>query len=63
VEENRVLKEQTKRRRLRLTDDQRRRLAVKQNGHAFDRKIITRDVDADPSRRIRATPSRSSLRS
>jgi hypothetical protein len=38
VEENRVLKEQAKGRRLRLTDEQRRRLAVK--GHRLGRQIL-----------------------
>jgi hypothetical protein len=38
VEENRVLKEQLKGRRLRLTDDQRRRLAVK--GQRLDRRVL-----------------------
>jgi putative transposase len=38
VEENRVLKEQVKGRRLRLTDDQRRRLAAK--GRRFGRRVL-----------------------
>src|SRR2546427_7528764 len=38
VEENRVLKEQLKRRRVRLTDDQRRRLAAK--GQPLGRRIL-----------------------
>jgi transposase InsO family protein len=38
VEENRVLKEQVKGRRLRLTDDQRRRLAVK--GRRLGRRVL-----------------------
>jgi putative transposase len=38
VEENRVLKEQMKERRLRLTDDQRRRLAVK--GRRLGRRVL-----------------------
>ncbi|MGH7307181.1 MAG: integrase core domain-containing protein [Candidatus Rokuibacteriota bacterium] len=38
VEENRVLKEQLKGRRLRLTDDQRRRLAAK--GHRLGRRVL-----------------------
>jgi putative transposase len=38
VEENRVLKEQLKRRRVRLTDDQRRRLAPK--GQPLGRRIL-----------------------
>lgn len=37
-EENRVLREQLEERRLRLTDDQRRRLAVK--GHTLGRKLL-----------------------
>src|SRR5215831_19252556 len=43
VEENRVLKEQVKGRRLRLTDDQRRRLAVKGRrlGRRFLRQVAT----------------------
>ena len=40
VEENRVLKEQMKGRRLRLTDEQRRRLAAK--GKRLGRKALTR---------------------
>ena len=40
VEENRVLKEQMKGRRLRLTDDQRRRLAAK--GKRLGRKMLNR---------------------
>jgi hypothetical protein len=40
VEENRVLKEQLGRKRLRLTDDQRRRLAAK--GQALGRKLLSR---------------------
>jgi hypothetical protein len=40
VEENRVLKEQLKGRRLRLTDDQRRRLAVK--GQRLGRRVLRR---------------------
>ncbi len=39
VEENRVLKEQLGNKRLRLTDDQRRRLAVK--GHALGRAVLS----------------------
>jgi hypothetical protein len=38
VEENRVLKERVKGRRLRLTDDQRRRLAAK--GHRLGRRVL-----------------------
>ena len=38
VEENRVLKEQLGKKRHRLTDDQRRRLAAK--GHALGRKVL-----------------------
>ena len=38
VEENRVLKEQLGNKRLRLTDDQRRRLAAK--GHALGRRLL-----------------------
>ena len=38
VEENRVLKEQVKGRRLRLTDDQRRRLAAK--GRRLGRRVL-----------------------
>jgi hypothetical protein len=38
VEENRVLKEQLEGRRLRLTDDQRRRLAAK--GHRLGRRVL-----------------------
>ena len=38
VEENRVLKEQLKGRKLRLTDDQRRRLAAK--GHRLGRRVL-----------------------
>jgi len=38
VEENRVLKEQLKGRRLRLTDDQRRRLAAK--GRRLGRRVL-----------------------
>ena len=38
-EENRVLKEQLGRKRLRLTDDQRRRLAVR--GKAIGRRALT----------------------
>ncbi len=41
VEENRVLKEQMKGRALRLTDDQRRRLAAK--AKLLGRKALTRD--------------------
>ena len=40
VEENRVLKEQLRSRRLRLTDDQRRRLAAK--GKPLGRRLLTR---------------------
>ena len=40
VEENRVLKEQLKGRRLRLTDDQRRRLAAK--GKRIGRHLLMR---------------------
>lgn len=40
VEENRVLREQLGGRRLRLTDDQRRRLAAK--GHVLGRKLLSR---------------------
>jgi hypothetical protein len=40
LEENRVLKEQVKGRRLRLTDDQRRRLAAK--GQRLGRRVSTR---------------------
>ena len=40
VEENRVLKEQVKGRKLRLTDDQRRRLAAK--GKQFGRRLLSR---------------------
>jgi len=40
VEENRVLKEQLRGRRLRLTDDQRRRLAAK--GKVLGRRMLTR---------------------
>ena len=40
VEENRVLKEQLGGKRLRLTDDQRRRLALK--GQALGRRLLTR---------------------
>ena len=40
VEENRVLKEQLKGRRLRLTDDQRRRLAAK--AKRLGRKVLIR---------------------
>lgn len=40
VEENRVLKEQLGRRRLRLTDDQRRRLAPK--GKIIGRRVLAR---------------------
>ena len=39
VEENRVLKEQLRGKRLRLTDDQRRRLAAK--GHALGRRLLS----------------------
>ena len=38
VEENRVLKDQVKGRRLRLSDNQRRRLAAK--GHRLGRRIL-----------------------
>ena len=38
IEENRVLKEQMKGRRLRLTDDQRRRLAAK--GRRIGRRLL-----------------------
>jgi putative transposase len=38
IEENRVLKAQLKGRRLRLTDDQRRRLAAK--GHRLGRRVV-----------------------
>jgi hypothetical protein len=38
IEENRVLKEQVKGRRLRLTDDQRRRLAAK--GRRLSRRVL-----------------------
>ena len=38
VEENRVLKEQVRGRRLRLTDDQRRRVAVK--GRRLGRRVL-----------------------
>ena len=51
VEENRVLKEQLKGRRLRLTDDQRRRLAVK--GQRLGRRVLRQVatiVTPDPSR-------------
>jgi hypothetical protein len=40
IEENRVLKEQLGGRRLRLTDDQRRRLGAK--GHALGRRLLMR---------------------
>jgi putative transposase len=40
VEENRVLREQLKGHRLRLTDDERRRLAAK--GHRLGRRLLTR---------------------
>ena len=40
VEENRVLKEQLRGKRLRLTDDQRRRLAAK--GKALGRRVLSR---------------------
>lgn len=40
MEENRVLKAQMKGRRLRLTDDQRRRLAAK--GQRLGRRVLTR---------------------
>ena len=40
VEENRVLKEQLAGRQLRLTDDQRRRLAAK--GNVLGRRMLTR---------------------
>src|SRR5262245_17757087 len=40
VEENRVLREQLKGHRLRLTDDQRRRLAAK--GHRLGRRLLSR---------------------
>ena len=40
IEENRVLKEQLKGRRLRLTDDQRRRLAAK--GKRVGRRVLDR---------------------
>jgi hypothetical protein len=67
IEENRVLKGQLKGRRLRLTDDQRRRLAAK--GRRLDRRVLRQvatmvspDTDAlstcpdPPTRRIpRAT--------
>ena len=39
LEENRVLKEQVKGRRLRLTDDQRRRLAAK--GRRLGRRVLS----------------------
>ena len=42
IEENRVLKEQLKGRRLRLTDDQRRRLAVK--GKALGVEVLRATV-------------------
>ncbi len=42
VEENRVLKEQMKGRRLRLTDDQRRRLAAK--GKRIGRRALNRRI-------------------
>ncbi len=40
LEENRILRQQLGKRRLRLTDDQRRRLAVK--GKALGRKVLRR---------------------
>ena len=42
VAENRVLREQLKGHRLRLTDDQRRRLAA--NGHRLGRRLLSRDA-------------------
>src|SRR5882724_11472671 len=42
VEENRVLKEQMKGRRIRLTDDRRRRLAAK--GQRLGRRVLHRDA-------------------
>ncbi len=40
IEENRVLKEQLGKKRLRLSDDQRRRLAAK--GHALGRQLLNK---------------------
>jgi hypothetical protein len=51
MEENRVLKEQLKGRRLRLTDDQRRRLAVK--GQRLGRRVLRRSHRAWRPRRDR----------
>ena len=46
VEENRVLKEQFKGRRLRLNDDQRRRLAAK--GKQLGRRLLNRVAEGIP---------------
>jgi len=57
VEENRVLKEQLRGKRLRLTDDQRRRLAAK--GKLLGRKLLERvGRDCSSKRSTTISPGR-----
>jgi hypothetical protein len=53
VQENRILKGQLKERRLRLTDDQRRRLAAK--GHRLGRRLLRQVATLVTPDRTRST--------